>query len=423
MKTRHVLASLLALTFIASSGATEPPALPARNPQLADSTYNIAHTTADFTVLPGPVGPGRRIRDDEYRWKPIGPINGYAALYSAPYPNGKRVVWVGGNDRVAKLDADSLAVLTTYAIGGNTYFGEEEIRRHIATMDAMDDDAVVKYGMKTTLAAFNNSGASCYRFLTRDNEFFVPYRSASGDVSIRVYGDSDPADPASTIQLRREWKIPTDISTAPLMGSNMTHDGRTILVTQDGVVFSIAHDFSAYTYVRLPHADATVATQDVFGSFVRNGVTVDDQGGVYIVTHDFMHRVQWTGTALSLDEADGAWQVPYDNGNVVGSGTTPSLMGWGLREDHLVVIADGAPSNHLMALWRDAIPTDWKGISGYPRRVAGIVPIRFGVSADEQVQIENAPVVYGYGAFVNNTFPEQRCAISADRRGSGWPNR
>jgi hypothetical protein len=87
-------------------------------------------------------------------------------------------------------------------------------------------------------------------------------------------------------------------------------------------------------------------------------------------------------------------------------------MGWGAQEDHLVIIADGAggksSGNNMVAFWRDAIPADWKGIPDHDRRIAGIAPIRFGVSATEQVRIENAPVIYGYGAFFDNTYPVQR---------------
>jgi hypothetical protein len=121
-----------------------------------------------------------------------------------------------------------------------------------------------------------------------------------------------------------------------------------------------------------------------------------------------MYRVQWTGSRLSLDEADGGWSAGYPNEQGIGSGTTPALMGWGPNEDHLVVIADGTRGNNIVAFWRDEIPADWKGLPGMNRRVTGITKVHFGVSKTEQVQVENSLVVYGYGAFINNTLPEQR---------------
>jgi hypothetical protein len=134
-------------------------------------------------------------------------------------------------------------------------------------------------------------------------------------------------------------------------------------------------------------------------SFVRNGIAVDDNNGIYVVTRDFMARVQWTGRDFSLDPADGAWTAKYPPGRA-GSGTSPALMGWG-DEDKLVVIADGASKN-LMAFWRDKIPDDWKGFDGYDRRVAAVVPVRFSADANAPTRIENAPTVMGYGLFFAN---------------------
>lgn len=39
--------------------------------------------------------------------------------------------------------------------------------------------------------------------------------------------------------------------------------------------------------------------------------------GVYVVTESTVFRVQWTGSALSLDEGEGAWSVEYDSGPTV----------------------------------------------------------------------------------------------------------
>ena len=122
-----------------------PAAEPFRNPYMADSAYTVTHSRSDFTSIAGPTGKSRALRADEIKWKALGPVNGFIPLYSSPYPNGNRVIWVGGYDRVAKLDADTLDVLTTYATGGNTYFGEEETERHIQAMDKLDDAAKLAY--------------------------------------------------------------------------------------------------------------------------------------------------------------------------------------------------------------------------------------------------------------------------------------
>jgi hypothetical protein len=241
--------------------------------------------------------------------------------------------------------------------------------------------------------------------LSRENEFYLPHRNRDGSLSLQVFGEADAGDPASRIQLRREWKISPEVSKAGIFGMQMTSDGRIIVVTMDGAMIALSRDFKDYSFIRLPNKNTGPEPTDFFQSFVRNSLATDDHGGIFVVTRDNLHRVQWTGEKLSLDEADGAWAAPYPNELGWGSGTTPNLMGWGPKEDHLVVIADGTRGNNMMAFWRDEIPANWKGLPGFDRRVAGITKVHFGVSKDEQPQIENGLVVYGYGAFIDNSNP------------------
>jgi hypothetical protein len=406
-KRRDNLATLYVALLSASAPTNAQPALPFFNPHWAQSAYPISHSTADFTPLAGPVGPSRRLSADEITWKTVGPINGFTPVYSGAYPNGKRVIWVGGYDRVAKLDADTLEVLTTYALGGNTYYGDEEIRRYMRVMDGLDDETAADFSMKLMKGPFA-SNISAYRVLSRDNELFLPHRAPDGSTSLQVFGEQNPSDPGSAIELRREWRIPSEVSSANITGVNMTASGEIVIVTMDGVIIAVAPDFSGYYSLKLSSMRTEAPNQDFFSAFVRNGIVTDDHDGIYVVTRDHMHRVQWTGHDLSLRESEGAWSAPYPNELTNGSGTTPGLMGWGPNEDHLVAITDGSRNNNMVVFWRDDIPEDWKGLPGYDRRVAGITPIHFGVSDDEKVRIENAPVIFGYGAFFNNTYPVQR---------------
>ena len=155
-----LLASLATMPLLSIAAASEKPAPPYFNPYWADSAWALTHTRADFTPLPGPTGPGHRLRADEIQWKPFGPLNGWMPTYSGPYPNGKRVIWAGGYDRVAKLDADTLEVLTTYAIGGNTYFGEEEVRHMVATMHKLDDRGLADYALKLWAEPIRSTASS-----------------------------------------------------------------------------------------------------------------------------------------------------------------------------------------------------------------------------------------------------------------------
>lgn len=401
--------ALLSLALAAHAFAANKPAEPYANPHLAASTYPAIHagSASRFSPIAGPAGPSRRLGEKDIIWVKTGPIAGWGGPgpFSGPYPSGKRVMWVGGYDRVAKLDADTLEVLTTHAIGGNTFYGDVEIERHIATVDKLDLMGRVDYMLKHWKKTFGSAG-SCYHMLSRQNEFYMPFRAADGTLSLRVYGEADASDPASEISLRREWKIPTEVARAnPKSGGflsvAMTSDGWVVMATQDGTLIALSQDFKNYQTLKLPRKAEESEERSFFDSFVRNGANTDDRGGIYIVTRDYMHRVQWTGQKLSLDEADGGWSVTYPNGLGIGSGTTPSLMGWGSNEDHLVAIADATPGNNLMVLWRDEIPADWKGLPGFDRRVAGVTPVKFGDTTDGTIQIENTPVIYGYGAFLN----------------------
>lgn len=382
------------------------PAEPFQNPHLADSNFPTIHHRANFTPRAGPMDTTRRLSDTEKTWIPMGPGDSHAFIYSGPYPDGKRVIWVGGYDRVAKVDADSLAVLTTYAIGGTQFVTESEARRRVDTMDSLEDDELLSYVLDIWAEPFPTL-PSWYRVLTNKNELFMGFRSNDGTYSIRAYAERDATDPASAIFLARE--MPLHKGSGSIFGMKMTRDGRIAFVTQDGSLVVVSQDFSQVETLKLePKTHGDVNSGDLFNSYVRNGLTIDDQDGIYIVTRDSMNRIQWTGEKLSMDPADGAWSAPYPNELGIGSGTTPSLMGWGKNEDRLVLIADGTRGNNMVAFWRDKIPENWAGISGLHRRVAGITPVDFGLDGDTPPQVENGIVVYGYGAFLDNTNPQTK---------------
>jgi hypothetical protein len=139
--------------------------------------------------------------------------------------------------------------------------------------------------------------------------------------------------------------------------------------------------------------------------WIRNGIAVDERGGIYVTSNNRMHKLVWTGGKLSQDESDGAWIAPYRNGKGGGSGSTPSLMGFG-EEDRFVVITDGDVVMNLTLFWRDAIPGDWKQLPGAPsRRIAGYLPVTMGNPDTEASQTEQSVVVGGYGALVVNNQP------------------
>jgi len=237
------------------------------------------------------------------------------------------------------------------------------------------------------------------------NEVYMAHTpDLKGPSYIRVFGDAVPGDPKSAIVVKREWKMPEKIAPhTHAFALNMTYDGWVIMVTHSGVVFAISRDLKKYYSLQLPGSEQA-KDSEMLTAYVRNGPAVDSDGGIYLIASDTLFRVQWTGKGLSLDPADGAWSVAYPNNARLGSGGTPVLIGWGDKQDKLIVITDGNYRMNLIAYWRDAIPTDWQGLHGQPRRVAGIVPVTFG-NDDPKIQIrsEDAPVAWGYGIFVTNS--------------------
>ena len=143
--------------------------------------------------------------------------------------------------------------------------------------------------------------------------------------------------------------------------------------------------------------------------YVSNSIAVDENNGIYVASDSVMRKLVWTGTKISDNETDGAWSQEYTNSGTElppiikvgkGTGSTPTLMGFGDDEDKLVVITDGAKRMNLVAFWRDEIPEG-------SQRIAGQIPVTCGLPTDtEWIQSEQSVVVYGYGAFVVNNIPE-----------------
>jgi len=246
-----------------------------------------------------------------------------------------------------------------------------------------------------------------YYLLDVDNTLFV-----AGSESIVAYHDVDPEDPASPIEVRDEWVKPAEVG-GTFVGANLTFDGRLVMITDEGWIV-VARDFTGYEAIQLVGADAAprhnqamadAGSRSGAADWVRNSIAVDEDGGIYAVSLEHMHKVVWDGERLSTDPADGAWTEQYRNGTGVGSGATPSLMGFG-DEDRFVVITDGEELMDVVLYWRDEIPDDWEPLVDLPSaRIAGSSPADMGDSELDAIQTEQSVVVGGYGALVVNNDP------------------
>lgn len=385
------------------------------NPYLAASPYPITHFDAavsGFSRYPGIVDKtSRALSQDEIIFKPLGFANGFGYLYSAPYPDGRQGIWAGGADKIVKLDATNLDIMSVYALGEGPMSTESQVELFYDEVDALvakaekdpsQIQAVFDRIYETMLPALLKGSGAVYKLVSNDNELFITTKNKeTGKISIKVYGDSIKGDITSPIELKRTFALPDrpGVPSQP-MAMSMTYDGWIVSVTNDGRVFVVSRDFSKSHSLTLPEAQGPEGqSDDWMGGVVRNSIAVDDTGGIYVLAREYLHRVQWTGSKLSLDEKDGGWSVAYRSGEN-GSGTTPTPIGWGEGEDLLIATLDGVDGVNVY--WREKIPDDWKGIPGHPRRLAGTMPLTFGEGTPKEFRIEASPVALGYGFFWPN---------------------
>lgn len=253
-----------------------------------------------------------------------------------------------------------------------------------------------------------------YMFVDSDNVFY-----GGAGTKIIAYGLVDPNDPAKGVKVLRTLDLTETFQEiaakssndsikkygAQMVGANLLYDGKLVVLTT-GSVHVTDRNFKAPLQTLM------------FGSdeYVSNSMSIDDRGGIYVASDKQMHRAAWTGSKLSLDEADGAWSSPYDFGREppsvkfgIGTGSTPTLMGFGDHPDKLVVITDGQDRMHVVAFWREQIPDDFTQQPGTKsRRIAGQIQITCGLDPQpEFIQSEQSVVVNGYGAFVVNNIRSQ----------------
>ncbi len=429
--------------------ADQPNYAPA-NPYLADSVAPVGHiNSAQSTGMKhaGPTGPSEALSQENggLTYTHLGPGH-FGFAISPPYPNGKRVIWSNGADRISKLDYDSLEVIDEYFLEDSAVYTTNEgpVTEEQAEDATSRLDWLPKWnwsGLATVAASiplakkyYGGGLAGVYYLLDSDNTLFV-----GGEKSILAYGDVSPGEHGSKMTLLREWKKPAEI-TGGFNSMNLTYDGWLISATDDGWIVLINRDFTEYHTLQLNGAEVASAWNKKMlelgrrqgaATWLRNGPAIDEDGNIYIASLQHMHKIVWDGARLSKDPADGAWTEPYSNrGEItvsfadvtdpatgkpysfenvnVGTGSTVSLMGFG-DEDQFAVITDGDELMNMVLFWRNEIPQDWEQLPGAPsRRIAGMLPANIGQLDTKAVQTEQSVVVGGYGAFVVNNAPASK---------------
>lgn len=404
--------AMAALLAACSDRPAETQDGPPRNPFLADSPMAMTHFNPGQTdSLPwaGPTGTFDVSADRLLRVP--GALVNLTVQQAAEYPDGQQVVFAANNNRVAKIlvSDNQFEMVAEYQIEGQPYLSADEVNALGTALNGMEDEASLLAYANANYAGYVEqvvARAAIYNVLDRDGTFFT----VANDQIIAL-ADAEPGNPRSALELQRTFALPTEYFNPTLeqpdaiMGLNLTYDGMLVMVTIGGVVALVDREFENPPIIyRLPD-----------GEQVTNSIAIDEDGGIYVLSNTHMRKLVWDGNELHTD-SHGAWSSPYDSfagdlggvslGN--GSGSTPSLMGFGEGEDELVVITDGSLVMNVVAFWRNEIPEDFEQQEGtQSRRIAGQMRVTFGRDDLERAQSEQSVVVSGYDAVVvNNTLPD-----------------
>jgi hypothetical protein len=408
---RNCVLALLMLTSAALPAAAQtpqPPSGPARNPYLASDKYSItSFDPARTAAMPYPA-PRGMFRGEIRRMPRIagGPVTYMQLASTSP-----RYMWgtFTGGVRYIDVADGNFSTVARLATPGAKWLEPNTLDKALAQrFDSVDQvEAAVVRDLKIDP---NRLSTNVHMLVDKDN---VLYATAPGG-KVHAYGLIDPKKPAAgiavlrTLDFSRELKrIATSTSEAmqhfgaSIVGLGATYDGKLVVLTNRSLTV-MERSFQGDRH--------TVDLGE--DEYVSNPLAIDEKGGIYVVSDTTLRKIVWNGSKLSAEEADGAWAALYDigreppNGKLGrGSGSAPTLMGFGGFPDKLVVITDGADRMKVVAFWRDEIPADFQQRPGTKsRRVAGQIEVTCGLSpAPEFIQSDQSLVVNGYGAFVTNS--------------------
>jgi hypothetical protein len=406
--------SILAAPIVAIPAANAQQTVE-RNPFLSADIYGVTHINpAKQNSIPYKI----KLQEKRVDLDALSPVWG-GPVNNATYASAKAgFFWSVSTDRVALIDAreSQWKMVADIDLPGATRRSRdalEQIARFTYT-DMPGAEAHLKRILGPNPGSIMPAGV--YALVSKDD--FV-YANAGTIVS--AIGLVDPQNPARGLEVKARFDTATIIpptsvfGEAPrigLVGMNMTYDGHVVIGALNGVAVVDA-GLKVGQFLKFGD-DNQMAT---------NSLAVDAQGGIYVATGSkqprlpgVMRKLVWKNGRLSDDVKDGAWTAQYDGGDWppaikagTGTGSTPTLMGFGDNEDKLVLITDGANRMKLVAFWRDGIPADARTVPGaLSPRIADQKPVSAGISEQRPwLQSEQTIIVSGYGAFVVNNLIEE----------------
>lgn len=218
------------------------------------------------------------------------------------------------------------------------------------------------------------------------------------DNAFYMLADERPDCPRCQLRITRRIDVPRTVGDLSTHFS-VSYDGHLIALVENNKLAAI----SLATGAVVDAFDLQLTGSD-YGQ--HNAFAIDETGRVYLMTQEAVTALDWNGRRFVR-----AWRTPYDfrgrgcrperqtrrfreilsvarGQRCTGSGTTPTLIG--SPQDGVLVVVDGhAPKNNLVAFWRDRIPSDWTGLPGQDRRVAGRLELPLSTPEGEGFTAEN----------------------------------
>ncbi|WP_405133634.1 hypothetical protein [Nocardia sp. NBC_01388] len=374
---------------------------PARNPYLAAEKFAVTHIDpAQSDSFPAAVPRGTfHVDPAQLPRVPTGPVS--IMTLASPSPDymwisstsGPRYVDVsgGGFKEVASLDAPGVQPISPQQL-------DQVLNQQFTDTGQIQAAIAQDWGG----ANWQRIANGVYAMVDKDNHFYFLNQNAE----LIVFGLKNKDQPADGIEIIAQKDFKPLLSTAmttlgipeTIVGADMTYDGH-LVVLASRALYVLNRDLTGDPQQIRIGDDETVS----------NSMAVDPDGGIYFASDKIMRKAVWKNDKLSTDEGDGAWASPYDFGRQppavkfgIGTGSTPTLMGYGSGTDELVVITDGSDHMKLVAFWRNKIPD---GFQQKPNtesnRIADQIQVTAGLdNPPEFIQSEQSVVVNGYGAFV-----------------------